>query len=57
MEDLYFLKLLLIVFSFLIHIFYPLNHLRRGIQDFHMNYVLFPADEAADNVVVVVVVV
>ena len=26
---------------------------RRGIQDFHMNYVLVPADIAANNVVVV----
>ena len=29
------------------------RHLKRGIQDFHMNYVLVPADKAADNVVVV----
>ena len=29
------------------------RHLKRGIQDFHMNYVLFPADKAAKNVVVV----
>ena len=29
------------------------RHLKRGIQDFHMNYVLVPADEAANNVVVV----
>ena len=28
-------------------------HLKRGIQDFHMNYVLVPADKAAKNVVVV----
>ena len=28
-------------------------HLKRGIQDFHMNYVLVPADKAANNVVVV----
>ena len=28
-------------------------HLRRGIQDFHMSYVLVPADRAANNVVVV----
>ena len=29
------------------------RHLNRGIQDFHMNYVLAPADKAANNVVVV----
>ena len=29
------------------------RHLERGIQDFHMNYVLVPADKAANNVVVV----
>ena len=29
------------------------HHLKRGIQDFHMNYVLVPADKAANNVVVV----
>ena len=28
------------------------HHLKRGIQDFHMNYVLVPADKAANNVVV-----
>ena len=28
-------------------------HLKRGVQDFHMNYVLVPADKAANNVVVV----
>ena len=28
-------------------------HLKRGSQDFHMNYVLVPADKAANNVVVV----
>ena len=28
-------------------------HLKRGIQDFHMNYVLVPADKAANNVVAV----
>ena len=27
--------------------------LKRGIQEFHMNYVLVPADKAANNVVVV----
>ena len=26
------------------------RHLKRGIQDFHMNYVLVPADKAASNV-------
>ena len=29
------------------------RHLKRGIQDFHMNYVLVPADKAANNVAVV----
>ena len=29
------------------------RYLKRGIQDFHMNYVLVPADKAAYNVVVV----
>ena len=29
------------------------RHLKRGIQDFHINYVLVPADKAAYNVVVV----
>ena len=29
------------------------HHLKRGIQDFHINYVLVPADKAANNVVVV----
>ena len=29
------------------------RHLKRGIQDFHMSYVLVPADKAANNVVVV----
>ena len=29
------------------------RHLKRGIQDFHMNYVMVPADKAASNVVVV----
>ena len=29
------------------------HHLKRGIQDFHMNYDLVPADIAANNVVVV----
>ena len=28
-------------------------HLKRDIQDFHMNSVLVPADKAANNVVVV----
>ena len=49
-------------FTLVIHIFYHLNltkpkssfgHLKRGIRDFHMNYVLVPADKAANNVVVV----
>ena len=31
----------------------PFSHLKRGIQDFPMNYVLVPADKAANNVVVV----
>ena len=29
------------------------KHLKGGVQDFHMNYVLVPADKAANNVVVV----
>ena len=29
------------------------RHLKQGIQDFHMNYALVPADKAANNVVVV----
>ena len=29
------------------------RHLKRSIQDFHMKYVLVPADKAANNVVVV----
>ena len=29
------------------------RHLKRGIQDFHMNYVLVPADKAANNVVAI----
>ena len=29
------------------------RHLKRGIQDFHMTYVLVPADKAANNDVVV----
>ena len=29
------------------------RHLKRGIQDFHMNYVLVPADKTAYNSVVV----
>ena len=29
------------------------HRLKRGIQDFQMNYVLVPADKAANNVVVV----
>ena len=30
-----------------------LRHLKQGIQEFHRKYVLFPADKAANNVVVV----
>ena len=30
------------------------RHLKQGIQEFHRNYVLVPADRAANNVVVVV---
>ena len=53
-----FLELLILVFHFtvVIHIFYLLNLnllFKRGIQDFHLNYVLVPADKAANNVVVV----
>ena len=29
------------------------RYLKRGFQDFHLNYVLVPADKAANNVVVV----
>ena len=29
------------------------RHLKRAIKDFHMNYVLIPADKAGNNVVVV----
>ena len=29
------------------------RHLKQGIQDFHIKYVLVPADKAANNVVVV----
>ena len=29
------------------------RHLKRGIQDFHINYVLVPEDKAANNVVLV----
>ena len=29
------------------------RHLKRGIQDFHMNYDMVPANKAANNVVVV----
>ena len=32
---------------------YSFLHLKRGIQDFHMNYALVPADRAANIVVVV----
>ena len=30
-----------------------LRHLKQGIQEFHRNYVLVPADKAANNIVVV----
>ena len=29
------------------------RHLKRGTQDFHMKYVLIPAEKAANNVLVV----
>ena len=32
---------------------FSFRHLKRGIQDFHMNYVLVPADKAANYVVAV----
>ena len=32
---------------------YSFRHLKRGIQDFYMNYALVPSDKAAFNVVVV----
>ena len=53
-----FLELLILLFHFtvVIHIFYLLNLnllFKRGIQDSHLNYVLVPADRAANNVVVV----
>ena len=32
---------------------YSFRHLKRDVQDFHMNYLLVPADKAADNVVFV----
>ena len=32
------------------------RHLKQGIKDFHMNYVLVPAEKAANNVVVVCIV-
>ena len=54
-----FKKLLILVFhvTLVIHLFYPpkpkssFRHLKHGIQDFHMKYVLIPADKAANNVV------
>ena len=49
-----FLKLL--IYSHNTHLLPPkssFRHLKRGIQDFHMNYVLIPSDQAANNVVVV----
>ena len=33
--------------------FYLLNSNRQGIQEFHRQYVLVPADKAANNVVVI----
>ena len=55
------LKVLILVLHFIlvILIFCPpkpkssFRHLKQGIQDFHMKYVLVPADKAANNVVVV----
>ena len=32
---------------------FSFRHLKRGIQDFHMIYVLVPTDKAANNVAVV----
>ena len=32
---------------------FSFRHLKRGFQDFHMNYVFVVADKAANNVVVV----
>ena len=54
-------SLLIFVFHFTLvkQIFYPPKskssffQLKRGIQDFHTQYVLVPADKAANNVVVV----
>ena len=56
-----FLKLLILVFIFYsrdTHLLpskpkSSIRHLKRGIQDFHMNYVLVPADKATNNAVVV----
>ena len=56
-----FLKILILVFHFNsrnTHLLAPkpkssLRHLKRGIQDFHMNCAFVPADKAANNVVVV----
>ena len=53
-----FLKVLNIFYSRNTHLLPPkpkssFRHLKRGIQDFHMNYVLVPADKATNNVVVV----
>ena len=52
-----FLKLLILVFHFYSRNTHLLphkpkssfRHLKRGIQDFHMNYILVPADKAAYN--------
>ena len=56
-----FLRLFILVFSFYsrnTHLLppkpkFPFHHLKRGFQNFHMKYVLVPADKAANNVVVV----
>ena len=49
-----YLKLFILVFHFtlLIHIFHSQTEIFWWIQDFHVNYVLVPADKAANNVVV-----
>ena len=51
------LKLSILIFNFIL-VIHPkpkssFRHLKRGIQDFYMNFVLVPADKAANNVVVV----
>ena len=55
----FFFKLLILVFHFIHFIntsFTPklkssFRHLKRGIQNSHMDFVLLPADKAANNVV------